>query len=324
MQAHLFHSADNPLPDPTGERHLCGIFAARDGVKLRYAIFKSAERIAKGTVVLLHGRNESIEKYFETIRHLNERGLWVATFDWRGQGISQGRPRNPAAGYVRRFTDYEQDLDDFLHQVVLPDTRLPFFLIAHSTGGLVALSAAPRLTNRIERMVLLAPFIEIGGRKLPPGGIRALTTMLSLSGFGKTIIGRVDPNRPFAANPLTHDERRFQRNLKLAEAAPELLPTSPTARWISEAIATMRKVRRPEHLASIDIPTLILAAGADTIVPIRAVEELGSYFRAARVVTIDRARHELLQESDFYREQALAAIDAFIPGSSAQDIDGAT
>ncbi len=322
MQAQLFHSAENPLPDQTGKRIVSGIFAARDGVSLRYAIFKSAERIAKGTVVLLHGRNESIEKYFETIRHLNERGLWVATFDWRGQGISQGRPRNPAAGYVKRFADYENDLDDFLRQIVLPDTRLPFFLMAHSTGGLIALSAAPRLANRIERMVLLAPFIEIGGRKLPPGGIRALTSLLSVTGFGTTIVGRVDPDRPFAGNPLTHDELRFRRNMKLAEQAPELLPTSPTARWISEAIATMRKVRRPEHLASIEIPTLILAAGADTIVPIRAIEELGSYFRAARVITIDRARHELLQESDLYREQALAAIDAFIPGSLSPEIDG--
>ena len=34
-----------------------------------------------------------------------------------------------------------------------------------------------------------------------------------------------------------------------------------------------------------------------------------------RIITIDGARHELLQEADIYREQVLAAIDAFIPGS---------
>ncbi|MGO8381470.1 serine aminopeptidase domain-containing protein, partial [Rhizobium ruizarguesonis] len=47
----------------------------------------------------------------------------------------------------------------FLEKVVLPDTRLPFYLLAHSTGGLIALSAAPYLTTRIDRMVLSAPFI---------------------------------------------------------------------------------------------------------------------------------------------------------------------
>jgi len=32
-------------------------------------------------------------------------------------------------------------------------------------------------------------------------------------------------------------------------------------------------------------------------------------------LTIDGAKHELLQEKDFYREQLLAAFFAFVPGS---------
>jgi lysophospholipase len=32
------------------------------------------------------------------------------------------------------------------------------------------------------------------------------------------------------------------------------------------------------------------------------------------VLTIDGARHELLHERDLYREQFLAALDAFVPG----------
>jgi lysophospholipase len=71
-------------------------------------------------------------------------------------------------------------------------------------------------------------------------------------------------------------------------------------------------------LASIAIPTVILAAGADTITPLRDVERIDLHCRASRLITIDNARHELLQESDRYREQALAAIEAFIPGSDAE------
>ena len=33
------------------------------------------------------------------------------------------------------------------------------------------------------------------------------------------------------------------------------------------------------------------------------------------MVTIDGARHEILQEADIYREQFWAAFDAFVPGS---------
>jgi lysophospholipase len=35
------------------------------------------------------------------------------------------------------------------------------------------------------------------------------------------------------------------------------------------------------------------------------------------MIPIDGGRHELLQEADHYRAQAIAAIEAFIPGSGA-------
>jgi lysophospholipase len=36
--------------------------------------------------------------------------------------------------------------------------------------------------------------------------------------------------------------------------------------------------------------------------------------RLGSILTLDGARHELLQEADRYREPFLAAFDAFIPG----------
>ena len=96
----LYAIPDNPVP----ENHVAGHFETRDKRKLRYAIFKSDLRIAKGTIVLLHGRNEFIEKYFETIRHFTDLGFWVATFDWRGQGGSDRLLKRPLRGHVRRFS----------------------------------------------------------------------------------------------------------------------------------------------------------------------------------------------------------------------------
>ena len=73
-----------------------GFFTTRDGKKIRYGLFAAVTRPLKGTVVLLPGRNECIEKYFETIRNLTDRGLGVATLDWRGQGGSDRLIRDPA------------------------------------------------------------------------------------------------------------------------------------------------------------------------------------------------------------------------------------
>lgn len=308
IEATLRESEDNPVP---GNRTV-GYFTGHGGKQLRYAIFRASRHIARGTVVLLHGRNECIEKYFETVSDLTAMGFWVATFDTRGQGGSERLLKKPAAGHVRRFSDYQRDIGLFLEQVVLPDTRLPFFMIAHSTGALAALAAAPGLSNRIDRLVLCSPFIELDGQQsVPSPVIRLVATVLSLAGLGKIQLGKDQRERDFDGNPLTSDARRFARNLSLHRQFPELFIGAPTARWVYEALKTMGRVTRQDHLTNITIPTLILAPMLDTITPYKAQEELSRNFRAAQLLPITGARHELLHERDVFRKQALAAIDAF-------------
>jgi lysophospholipase len=311
----LIDTADNPTPG----NHVVGWFESVGGKRLRYAIFKSDMSVARGTVVLLQGRNECIEKYYETIRHFTARGLWVATFDWRGQGLSDRLLKNPLRGHLRQFQDFEADLSIFLETIVLPETRLPFCMVAHSMGALVALSMAPELSNRIERMVLLAPFIELSNQNLPNWAIQALTGLFRMLGLGWLGSGKDRFPRPFEGNALTTDRARFRRNIELYSQHPELRLGPPSACWISEMLSAMKQVNRFEHLHRINVPTLLIGAGNDPIVAARAIEDLGNRFRAGRAVIIDGARHELMQEADRYRLAALAAIDAFIPPD--QDVD---
>lgn len=311
MDEILFSTPENPAPP----NHRAGFFEGHGGVKLRYALFRSEMSPARGTVVLLHGRNEFIEKYFETIRDLNAMGLWVATFDLRGQGGSTRLLKDPRKGHVRRFADYEADLDLFLQKIVLPDARLPFFIIAHSTGALIALSAAPRLLNRIDRMALAAPFVALTGQQLSEHWIRRLSAGFAISGFGQRSMGKDFGKRPFAGNPLTSDARRFERNTAISAARPDFTIGAPTARWLHETLKTAGRVKQQAHLTRITIPTLIFAPMLDGVVPYLAQEALSRNFRAGQLVTITGARHEIFQERDVLRVQALAAIEAFMPGS---------
>ncbi|MGW9229420.1 alpha/beta fold hydrolase [Pseudorhizobium sp. NPDC055634] len=305
----------HPTPgNPAPENFTAGHFTGYRGVRLRYAIFRSPISPARGTVVLMQGRNECIEKYFETIRDLNAMGLWVATFDLRGQGGSDRLLKDPRKGHVRRMSHYERDLEIFLEQIVLPDTRLPFFLVAHSTGALIALSAAPRLATRISRMALSAPYVGLRHDTWPVGVIRQIAALASWTGFGRLSAERERLNRPFAGNPLTSDAARFARNAALLAAHPELAVGPPTYRWLHETLKGVTRVTRQEHLTRITIPTLILAPVLDGIIPYAAQEELSRNFRAGQLVTINGARHEIFQERDIYRAQALAAIEAFMPG----------
>jgi lysophospholipase len=74
----------------------------------------------------------------------------------------------------------------------------------------------------------------------------------------------------------------------------------------------MDRVKEPGFLASIRVPMLFVAAGADTVVSTRAIEDYVRHLRCGSVLTIDGARHEILQEADLYREQLLAAFKAFV------------
>lgn len=314
MDSILFSTPDNPIPENRSE----GYFETFDGHKLRYALFRCAQPVAKGTVVLIQGRNEFIEKYFETIRDLTAKGLWVATFDLRGQGGSARMLKDTTRGHVRRFSDYERDLTTFLEKIVLPDARMPFFVLAHSTGALIALSAAPRLGNRIERMVLSAPFVGLTGQGASAGLIRFLAGTACAMGLGSASLVKTLKEKPFADNPLTSDESRYRRNVDLASRFPQLCLGPPTARWLLEAFKAIEQVSTPDHLFSISIPTVLIAPTRDGVIPFAAQEALSRYFRAAQFVPIAGAKHEIFQEKDVYRAAALAAVHAFIPGSDAE------
>ncbi len=320
MDSILFETPENPAP----KNCTAGYFKAYDGTRLRYALFRNKSGAARGTMILLQGRNECIEKYFETISALNAAGLWVATFDWRGQGGSDRLMNAQRPGHVDSFQDYQHDLERFIDDVVLPDARLPFFILAHSMGGLIALSSAIHIQNRVERMVVTAPFIGLARQKAPQWLIALIARTACILGFGKSQLSKDLGARPFEGNALTSDPARFGRYAALIEAQPQLALGPPTARWLSEMFAAIKKVNRPDHLSAIMIPTLVLGATADPIVPFHAIERLSQYFRAGRLIPINGARHEIFQERDLYRNQALAATLAFIPGTGASDLQADT
>jgi hypothetical protein len=58
---------------------------------------------------LLPGRAEFIEKYFEVVRELKNRGFAVVTFDWRWQGLSGRVLADRQKGYVENFRQYDTD-----------------------------------------------------------------------------------------------------------------------------------------------------------------------------------------------------------------------
>src|SRR5690606_25723093 len=95
LDAELFATEGTTIPDNA----TAGRLVMRDGVGIRYARFAATGRPLKGTVIIVTGRNEYIEKYFETIRDLSALGLGTLIFDLRGQGLSDRLIADPARGF---------------------------------------------------------------------------------------------------------------------------------------------------------------------------------------------------------------------------------
>lgn len=316
VRTDLVGTSANPVPSAAR----CFAIRTADGISLRLAQWPASSMPIQGTVLLLQGRAEFIEKYFETVDHFRDRGFDVVSFDWRGQGGSERLARNPKKGHVRRFSDYFLDLDAVFVEMEGWASPRPWFSVAHSMGAAVLLSRLGRGETPVLRAALTSPMIGFSP-KIAPRYATAIATMLSGFGLGRSFVPGGGPGsiiaRPFEHNRLTTDLARYERNAAVLTEAPDLVIGDPTVDWAASACHMMRGLSDPNFPRRIGTPLLVLASGDDRVVLTQATERFASRLKTGSAIVIVGARHELLMESDFFRDQALAAIDAFIPGGEA-------
>lgn len=303
----------NPVPDNV----VAGTIRTPDGVDLRFARWAPPNN-RKGTVCVFQGRGEYIEKYFETVRDLRQRGFAVATLDWRGQGHSVRLLRDPRKGYVRDFADYETDVETFVRDVVMPDCPPPFYALAHSMGGAVLMRVAHAQKRWFDRIVLSAPMIDLPGRTTALPSRLALRAMRWIGRGGQYVPAGTDElvgTGPFETNPVTSDPVRYARNAAVLAEDPSLGLAWPSIAWADSAFRAMHGFKQQRYPSQVRLPVLMVAAGIDSIVSTAAIEEFAYHMRAGSHLVVAGAKHELLQEQDRYREQFWAAFDAFVPGT---------
>jgi lysophospholipase len=303
----------NPVP----ENAVVGALTTRDNVTLRFARFAPPPG-RKGTVVVLQGRAEYIEKYYETVRDLRARGFAVATFDWRGQGLSKRALADPQKGHVRNFSEYVTDLETAMEQMVLPDCPPPLYALAHSMGGAVLLKACHEGSRWFDRIVLSSPMIALpASRMTRAAGPLARVMRLIGRGSGYVPTGHGAPIGvdDFVGNVLTSDPVRYARNMAVLEEAPELGIGAPTIAWADAALRLMKQFAARGYAGSLRHPILMVAAGRDEVVSTPAIENFGMHLLAGSHLIVAGAQHEILQEQDQFRAQFWAAFDAFVPGT---------
>ncbi|MBV8448638.1 MAG: alpha/beta hydrolase [Hyphomicrobiales bacterium] len=313
VRTDLVGTPENPVPAETR----CFILRSGDGLALRFAQWPASAMPIQGTILLLQGRGEFIEKYFETVEHFRGRGFDVVSFDWRGQGGSERLVRNTKKGHVRRFSDYHRDLDAAFAEMEARASPKPWFVVAHSMGAAIFLARLARGPTPALRAALTSPMIGFSPA-IAPRYAATISTTLAGFGLGRCFVPGGGPGpiaaRPFENNRLSTDRTRYERNAAVLAAAPELAIGDPTIDWAASACHMMSGLSDPKFPRRLTTPLLVVASGDDRVVSTHATERFASRLKSGSAIVIVGARHELLMESDFFRDQALAAIDAFLPG----------
>lgn len=308
--ARLVESPGNPSPPGA----LLHSLTTADGITLRAASWMPAVPAA-GTVLVCTGRTEFIEKYFEFIGEILQRGYAVVCFDWRGQGLSERLLADRTKGHVARFSDYDLDMDAVMAGPMAGMPK-PFVLFGHSMGGHLALRHLARRPADFERAVLSAPMLKIWLH----WSLRAVTGFLARSmcwagrgeGFTPGGAGNDGVATPFEENRVTSDRGRYERNNAILRAEPELALCGPTWHWLREAFASMRLLRKRAFAAKIQCAVLIIGAAHDRVVHQGPDMTLIRRIKRGLFVLFSDAEHELVQERDDVRRVVWHALHAFL------------
>ena len=79
-------------------------------------------------MVILHGMSEFTCKHYELAYYLLQQGYNVFLYDQRGHGRSQRLTDRIDLIHVERFSDFVEDLDLFVNNIVLPAADKPLYL----------------------------------------------------------------------------------------------------------------------------------------------------------------------------------------------------
>ncbi len=285
-----------------------------DSHSVRYGVWNCQKEDRRGSVVLLGGRREFMEKYAETIGELNQRGFDVFSFDWRGQGLSTRMLKNMHKGFIDSYDTYIDDLYMFLNKIVNPIVVSPLIILAHSMGGHIALRFIHDHPDIVDKVVLTSPMINILTAPVPRCLVKLITRCAVKAGLDHIYVlgsGNYDPDEKFEKNPLTSDPDRFMDEKIAITKNPDLALGGVTYGWLSATFESIEIVNDPGFAEKITTPILLVSAEDDKIVSNNDQKTICSLLKNCRLTQISGARHEILVETDEIRSIFWDEFDRF-------------
>lgn len=269
----------------------------------------------RGTILLLTGRSDYMERYFETMRELIARGFCVASFDWRGQGDSQRLLKDRLRGHIGSFKAYDEDLRTAMEQLVRAHCPGPYYALAHSTGGHILLRSILRETW-FSKAIVTSPLMDLNYGAWPRWLARFLAYVMAQAGLSWIILPgmRKQPymTGDYVDNPLTLESRRWERDAGTLRRHPDLAVGGATFGWLNAAMDSINQIKDGSFAKGPKCPVLMVLAGRERVVNNAAAQNFARRVPGVSLVHIQDSLHEILMERDVIRQEFLAGLDSYL------------
>lgn len=275
---------------------------ATDGVQIRVGLWPLEG--AKGTVFLLPGRTEYVEKYGRAAGDLGVRGYATLAIDWRGQGLADRVQDDPMVGHVDDFAEYQLDMQAMLAFARAQDLPRPWFLMAHSMGGCIGLRTLAG-DHPFKAAAFSAPMWGI----LIAGWMRPMAVALSTASRWFRFDDRYVPgskeityvlSTPFVGNTLTTDPEMWDYMRQQALGCPDLVLGGPSLGWLKAALTECHAL---SLLPSPDLAIVTALGLQEKIVDVGPVHLRMGRWPKGKLSLYPGAEHEVMMERPATRER---------------------
>lgn len=251
-----------------------------DGIELGYAI----EGDGADTVVLLPGMGADRNAWAFQVPALVAAGRRVVSVDLRGAGESTGTPGPYSTELLA------EDVDGLVNALGIGR----FHLVGASLGSVIAQRYALDYPGRVSSLVLISTFAALG-----PYSSRVLSLWQdSMPAMGMGFVLRDVALRFFSPSFPDEHQAEFER----AETVMRSIAMTPDAFAAQLAAALSHDTTGELH--SLDLPTLVLAAEQDTVIPLVESRQVHDLIPGARWAAV-AGSHGCAWESAAQVNQAL-------------------
>ena len=266
---------------------------AVDGVQLYVDDYGA--RTARHTVVFLHGLCLNKTSWTSQIDYLlrRDRGIRVINYDHRGHGQSESAPMSTYR--------IDQLADDLAQVLVALNVSGPTTFVAHSMGGMAALSylGRPAAKRPVDPhgLVLVA---TAAGHLTARGLGRLIATPATWALFG--LVAHIpEPALRAAADPVCAALNRLcgngnRKGQTLAAVTVAALTTTPVATAVG-FLPSLRSYDQYRVLGSIRARTIVVSGGADLLTPSAHSAQLAAAIPGSVHMHLPDSGHMLPQQA---------------------------